>query len=118
MGGADPDADGLANLLEYAIGALPGIFDDDSRAPQAAMTEDGGQDWFEVSIRVLENLTGLQLVVEVSNDLAAWSSQPADVVEILPPVEHGDGTVTRTFRDQAPVDEEARRFGRVRVSAP
>ena len=51
-----------------------------------------------------------------STDLAAWQSGPGAVVEVGLPVDHGDGTVTRTFRSLEPVSAQVRQFMRLRMS--
>lgn len=101
---ADPDRDGLSNLLEYALGGDPGIADA-RRAPHVAAAPEG------FVFRFTRPLArdDLVYVVERSEDLIAWS-----VVDAAPVVESatsGDETVAVTL----PVPS-GRCFVRLRVA--
>lgn len=43
---ADPDADGMENLLEYALGGDPNIDDADAKLPVSGIESVGGTNWF------------------------------------------------------------------------
>jgi hypothetical protein len=115
---ADPDGDGMSNLLEYILGSLPNKPDAVAHAPEATIVEDGGQSWLTVTMSVPESIGDAELTIEVSDDLNTWSSSNADVEELLPAIPNGNGTETRTFRDKIPYPDSERRFVRARVTIP
>ncbi len=69
--GADADADGVVNALEYAFGTSPR---DASQAvyPSASLVSEGGQRYMVITFDAEPGVPGL-LSVEVSEDLSAWS---------------------------------------------
>lgn len=82
---ADPDADGLPNLFEFALGRDPAASDAGGvEAPLSAQLGADGRLVLDV-IRVPE-AAELSFVVEVSSDLVTWRSGPAyTTVEIDAP---------------------------------
>lgn len=100
---ADPDADGLPNLLEYAFGTLP-----DSAASRPNLESQISNLRLQISFpRARPELT---YEVLASNDLATWS-----VIATNP------GTLGQqvTFTDPATLDMQyPRRFLRLRVTQP
>lgn len=115
---ADPDRDGAANLLEFALGLDPATADARPFAagqpglPTGAIQADGGTNYLTLSVKRPVGRLDLLYAGEVSGDLADWSEA---VVAGLP-VNHGDGTETVLFRDTVPVPEADRRFIRLRVA--
>lgn len=105
---ADPDGDGLPNLLEYALGGLPL---DATSAPRPAVAVAGGK--LQLSfVRVAD--PALLYEVKVSNDLAdtgawpgIWSSTGA---------QNTGGLVT--VDDIVALTDQPRRFLRLQVSTP
>jgi hypothetical protein len=99
----DPDADGVANLLEYALGTEPG--NAASRAiPQTAIN---GSDHLTLTFTP-QHLSGLIYLIEASPDLSDWTNQ-TDITSLLTP-----GS-PYTHTDAATGD---RRFLRLRVREP
>lgn len=111
----DPDGDGLPNLVEFFLGSLPGKNDAASHAPQAFITDVNGEDYLTFSFSQIPGQTSLTGVVEGSPDLTGWSSEPADIEEILPSFSNANGSVMRTFRVPTPVSDTVRQFLRLRV---
>jgi hypothetical protein len=108
---ADPDGDGLANLLEYANGVDPRT---SSPAPRltAAFDSEGTEPQFVVSFRRLLLAHEIDYTLESSDDLKSWSSVSAETSERTL---NQDGTVTTQTRigmTEAP----RTRFFRLRVS--
>jgi hypothetical protein len=105
---ADPDQDGVRNLLEYAFGTQPG---NASPSPIAVDTATIGQDtYLRLSITRSPAAAWLTWVVEATSDLAnpaSWSSSGL-VVEVNTPSQ-------LTVRDSVPVSSGVRRFMRLRV---
>ena len=53
--------------------------------------------------------------VEIAGDVAAWSSDPADVV-FVSSVDSGNGYALVTYRSAAPIGPAVRQFMRLKVS--
>ena len=98
----DADYDGVPNLVEYALGTLPGSAASHA-VPQTA-TEGG-----HLKLDFTPSQTaGLRYIIEASSDLASWSS-PTDITSLLVP-----GT-PHTHTDSAEIATTPRRFLRLRV---
>jgi hypothetical protein len=109
---ADTDADGLANLIEFALGLDPNSGDDPSRRPAFSFTNDPVPA-IVFSFRRQKFLENLSWEVEHATTLDTWSTVPGPV-ETLSIVDHGDGTETITYR--SPLDEgNPARFFRLRL---
>jgi hypothetical protein len=124
--GADPDQDGLANLLEYAVGLDPTHPDSaPSLAPVVAHAE--GADWFACEFFRNTNATDLTYSVEAADvlpasawvDLASYRSGtgwsgPGHVEEMI-----GEpNRVKVRVREAQPLHAFTNRFLRLRVTQP
>lgn len=103
---ADPDSDGVANLLEYALGGIP---TDSSSRPQTLVgtTFYSGQQRLTLTFTP-ERVSGLVYIMEASSDLVSWPEQ-TPITHLLTPGE------PYTFRDSANLAATPRRFLRLRV---
>ncbi len=106
---ADPDGDGLANLMEYALGLDPG-------APEplsARLATDTATGHLRLSVTRNPDAIGLAWAVEVSGDLAAWAgAEGTDVAT------ETDLPGLLVVSDLTPAGDAPRRFIRLRVTAP
>lgn len=100
---ADPDGDGLSNLLEYAFGLVPGR-PDTLQVPSLSI----GPGSNAASFQIQTARTDLDYQLEVSADLGAWQR-----VETAP-VGVGPGVQTRAWQDTG--GDRPRRFFRVVVT--
>lgn len=106
----DNDADGLINLLEYALAGNPKTPSAD-RLPMATEITMGAESFPALTFTRPQNTLDLTYVVETSNDLIAWAPE---AILVGSPVANLDGTETVTFRDTLPITSQ-RRFMRLRV---
>ncbi|MGB8170299.1 MAG: kelch repeat-containing protein [Chthoniobacteraceae bacterium] len=93
---ADPDHNGLNNLLEYAFNLAPGASGFPGLpAVAVALNPDDGKLHLHLSYQHWIDGGGLQYVVETATDFANWSSANGDYSADGAPVPNGDG-VTET----------------------
>jgi hypothetical protein len=114
---ADPDGDGLANLIEMATGTIPN--NGTSRElPTASWWTDPETSvrYLTLTCRLREEMAGLTVVAEASGNLVSW---PDQLVQSGAPVSLGGGLMQVTFRDTQPLGgaEDGHRFLRLRVLA-
>ena len=109
---ADPDADGLSNLQEYA-------FNLDPRTPDRVGKPSGGvaDGYLILTYRQAKAAADVTFTVEVSGDLATWQSGPASTTQVSA-VDLDANTRQVTVRDNVPTGSAAQRFMRLKVSAP
>ncbi|MBC8011477.1 MAG: fibronectin type III domain-containing protein [Burkholderiales bacterium] len=111
---ADPDADGVVNLLEYALDSDPTLADG-GNLPTISTVVDGGQNYLAITfVRLTNPASGITYTPESSADLADWSGVP---VQVGTAVNNNDGTETVVYRDSLPTAGNPKRFIRVRVTA-
>ncbi len=110
---ADPDYDGLNNLLEHAL-------DLDPKAPgTASLTPTIVADHLVLTYRVRAINTDIIAFAEVSSDLSLWTSGPLAIEETVGPGFEDDfGFETVEARDLTPVAAVPARFVRLRVDKP
>ncbi len=99
---ADPDADGVPNLIEYALATLPG---DSASSPQFISING------LTSFRIREGLAGITVTPQISSDLKTW--QPLVPVSIN---SQGDNTAAAAV--SLAMSGAPRGFLRVLVTRP
>lgn len=112
---ADADRDGLANLIEYALG-LDARVANPGAAPTVAKVTAGGGQFLALSFsRPVGGAPGATYAVEVSNDLQTWRRSAADVV-LHQTVTNG-ARETLTYRATTSLTANPRVFLRLAVAA-
>ena len=114
---ADPDADGLLNLDEFALGT-PALLADTSRLPVMRIETLAGSRWQTLEFRLHNAITGVTSTPQSSGDMLSWTGGPADINAVSGPMDNGDGTSTWKVRDAQPYDSRQRRFLRLFLTSP
>ncbi|MBK8475075.1 MAG: chitobiase/beta-hexosaminidase C-terminal domain-containing protein [Opitutaceae bacterium] len=113
---ADPDGDGLVNLVEYAFNSSP-ISGTESPAATSGAGEVSGTRYATFSFRRRLAPAGITSTPQTSTDLVDWTTSAPIQVGAGVPV--GDGIMeTATYRDTFPLDSVPRRFFRLQISKP
>ncbi len=106
--GADPDGDGIPNLVEYAFNLNPRVASHPT-TPRAFIQNVGGQDYLHIQYIQRNAPAGVSYEVQTSADLITWSAGNFTQMDSS---DNGDGTSLITMRDQSPITA-ACRFVRV-----
>ena len=107
---ADPDRDGVANLLEFAIGSDPNL---PGQAP-GSLGRSGQTLEFTYSRSVAALNNGTQFEVEWSDTLAAAPWSRSGVTQAV----HSDDGIHQTIKASIPAGISGRRFVRLKVFRP
>lgn len=114
---ADPDGDGIANLLEYVLGLNPGLAGR-SGLPQTgiqAVEVDGStNDYLTLTVIRRGDVADYVISVDSSADLGLWEAGSGVLVSSD---DNGDGSLTEVYRSAQPVNAGAAGFLRASVNA-
>ena len=112
---ADPDGDGLNNLVEYALATDPLLPTANGR-PVGEVVRDGGRDLLVLTHRRLKG-SGLVLTYQRSDDLSGWTDIVPEI-DVLNADIDGDGR-TELVRASRPLGAgETRGFLRLQIAMP
>jgi hypothetical protein len=115
---ADPDQDGVKNLVEFALGMTPGNPDAQPFSsgvpglPIGLVLTLGATKYLALLVKRPINLSGITYTAQASSDLVNW----VNGVQEGAPIPQGDGFEVVTFRDVQPTNQAGGRFMRLRIS--
>jgi len=102
---ADPDGDGLTNLMEYVLGSSPSNHSDQA-APQSVVREleiDGvTESYLTMEVRRRIGAEDVLIEPQYSEDLLTWSGGGENIT-LISVSNNGDGSETLVFRGVSPV---------------
>ena len=110
--GIDLDSDTLDTVLEYAFGHDPESHDSHESYRASQVTEEN-MNYLALTFRRRTSAIDLDYQVEVSDNLATWSTVSTQVGAVI---DNGDGTETVTIRDDEAILANQERYIRIRVT--
>ncbi len=111
---ATPASDGVPNLIKYALGLAPTASGNSGRLNYGQTTESGGNYLTFVFTRPEPEPTDITYEVQSSSDLINWSSE--GLAEVAATTDAGLRTIT--VRDALPLNENTKRFMRLKITQP
>ena len=114
---ADPDRDGLSNLIEYGLGGNPLFNDSAALILPPTIADSGGTNYLTYQYRLNAGASDATTTPQVSSDLASWLSGAGNVITLGGPISRTDGVNLFTVRDNTPATGGAR-YIRLRMVAP
>ena len=109
---ADPDRDGIPNLMEYALGLSPNT-PSPAGLPLVGMQAVGGKTYLTLTFTKLRALADIGYTVQVSSDLQTWNSGASYTVRM-----DNGATDQAIYRDLTAIQDSSRRFIRLMVTRP
>ena len=113
---ADPEKDGIANLLEYALNLSPNLMSV-TGLPTSGSVLVSGSTYVALAYTRVKSATDITYLVEVSGDLSNWSSGPSYTLQ-TGSTDSGS-TASVVVRDLTPISpSNPKRFIRLKITRP
>ena len=114
---ADPDGDGIPNLVEYALNLDPEQANTQG-LPVVGQTNVGGQQYLTLTYTAVIAATDITYVPQVCGDLTSWASGSGYIAPVST-TNNADGkTQTVVVRDLTPITNASARFIRLEITRP
>lgn len=111
--GASPAADGVPNLIKYALGLNPSISAAAGQLPSGSIQPSGGTNYLTLTVNRAALPSDITYIVEVSGSLTGgWAAGPPNTVTLT------NTAAQLVVRDNTPVPSATARFIRLRVTNP
>ena len=114
---ATPAGDGVPNLLKYALN-LPPKVSGVAGLPTVSNTATGGNSYLTLTYTKVIAATDITYTVEVSGDLATWSSGSGNTVAVSTTNNPDGKTQTVVVRDATAESSTAKRFAHLKITSP
>jgi hypothetical protein len=111
--GADPDGDGIPNLVEFAFNLNPRVASHPG-LPRAFVQNVSGQNYLQIQYTQRNAPADVQYVLQASADLLSWTNSPASFSQVGSS-DNGDGTSLVTLRFQPPLAANPQMFVRIAI---
>ena len=111
--GADPDGDGIPNLVEFAFNLNPRAVSHPS-LPAGFMAAVGGTNYFHFVFVQRDAPAGVQYIPQVSADLVDWNASATNFAPVSVAASTNSTSLV-TMRLQTPEDATSQRFVRVAI---
>ncbi len=116
---ADPDGDGIPNLIEYALNRTPTVPDATSLLTLGSETDiSTGLNYLTASYSRRISAPDITYYVDVSSDLVTWNSGSAYTTDESVTADGNSVTETVKVRILSSTDQNPRMFVRLRISQP
>ncbi len=114
---ADPDGDGITNLMEYALNLDPKQAQV-SGLPTVGKTTVSGNQYLTLTYTQRTDTTGITYLPQASGDLATWNAGTGYTVPVSSTANADGATQTVVVRDAVATTGANKRFLRLSVSRP
>jgi hypothetical protein len=109
---ADPDQDGIVNLIEFALLDGDPLSPSHAILPAASLSTHAGQDYLTLTVHKNPTATGITYQPEISGDLLTWNHEPTHIVTLQ------DTHEILIARDATPLPNHHQRFIRLKITRP
>jgi kumamolisin len=113
---ADPNHNGVPNLLEYAFNSNP-LADGNNPLPMESVVQNSGNSYMAITYTQLNNDPNLTYTVQVTSDLTLQTDQwhSGSLYTTVVSQQPSGATTQVTVRDNTPMSQASKRFLRVQV---